>query len=495
MRHKTEPFDNKVAVTAFAMLSVEAVAGIYALFHFYKNGAIPERALAMMASFFGLLWTFHYSALRVVLPRKILAASCFASIAITGIFVYSIATFSTVAASWDDVLAVSKESTEPVYLYSKNADWDILNNKHVVTYGFTDFGQTDFEAGLAALKEEYPTVWFEPRPFNDPFALIDGFHAGICETMLLNAGMASVFSEEVSGFADGCRVLWSKEIESPNMDFFAVLPPNEDDISQKPFNIFISGVDASGVLSDVNMIATINPQERKVLLTGIPRDTLVPLWGDEDKVDKLTHAGLYGVNCSIETLEDFFGIKIDYYAQFGFNSVVEIVDALGGVDVVSEYAFSSVHSLNKYTNYRFEKGSNHLDGRAALAFVRERKSLPSGDFSRVKNQQAFMLGVIKRLVSPYGLANFSGIFKVAANTTETNVSFAQAMQLSKLTLSSSTLWSIEGISITGTVGSHRTYSFPNRKLSCVIANQASIKSAKDAIQELLAERAYNIPNR
>ena len=207
-------------------------------------------------------------------------------------------------------------------------------------------------------------------------------------------------------------------------------PPITAEVTKEPFFIYLSGSDTRKVenipekgLSDVNMVIAVDPVKHKMLMVNTPRDYYVALDGDSNKMDKLTHAGNYGIRCSMNTLEALYDIKFKYYVKVNFKSLVDIVDALGGITVNSEKAFSSRHSLSKKT-YSFTKGANNLTGDAALAFARERKAFAEGDRQRGKNQQLVISAIVDKAISPSILnpSKFREILQSVTKNTKTNIS-------------------------------------------------------------------------
>ena len=189
--------------------------------------------------------------------------------------------------------------------------------------------------------------------------------SGRVEAAVYNNAFSGILEEYIDGYADQVKEIYRYGVEVP-----VEADSQEPEDTQESFNLYISGIDVDGPISttsrsDVNIIASVNPQEHKILLTSTPRDYYVTIPGvSGEQRDKLTHAGIYGVDKSMETLEKLYGIDITYYVKVNFTSVVAIVDALGGVDVDSPYEFST-------SEYHFNQGVNHLDGDMALAFARE----------------------------------------------------------------------------------------------------------------------------
>lgn len=252
----------------------------------------------------------------------------------------------------------------------------------------------------------------------------------------------------------------------------------------KPFVIYISGIDTYGAVStvsrsDVNMLAVVNPKTHQVLLVNTPRDYYVQLHGTTDVKDKLTHAGIYGINMSVNTLEDLYGVHIDYYMRVNFASLMNIVDALGGVNVSSDYTF-------KTAGYTFNAGFNELDGKAALAFSRERYSFEDGDRTRGKNQQRVIEAIIKKLSSPSTLINYQTILNSIDRAFQTNASSNEISGIIQQQMNDMRGWQTESISVDGTGSSASTYSMGAQKLYVMIPNQASLDLAKQKIQQYRA---------
>lgn len=259
------------------------------------------------------------------------------------------------------------------------------------------------------------------------------------------------------------------------------------------FNIYISGIDTYGELetisrSDVNIIASVNIKTGKILLTTIPRDTYVPIaLGGDDEYDKLTHAGIYGVESSIQTLENFLGIDISYYARVNFSSLINLVDVLGGVEVYNDEEFTS--SVN---NKHYPKGKVQLDGTEALAFVRERYNLTDGDFQRGRNQEKVLSAMISKALSPSILLNFDNVLEVLNNSVNTNLSTNKIMDLINAQIFSGKNFEIDSQEITGygEIG-YLSYAMPDHELYMLIPYEESIEKVKKEIDRILKENQDN----
>ena len=261
-------------------------------------------------------------------------------------------------------------------------------------------------------------------------------------------------------------------------------------ITKEPFVIYLSGVDTRGELtenarSDVNILAAVNPVTKRVALVNTPRDYYVDLAGTSSK-DKLTHAGLYGVETSMETLGNLYGVNVDHYIRINFAGFISIIDALGGVDVYSDQAFTSVGSPGYYDPTTFVEGWNHLDGKAALAFARERHAFASGDIQRGINQMKVIDAMLNKIKSPALLMGFSKIMDAAADCFVTSFSQDQISALVRMQLSDFADWDIESYTVTGSSStSTKCHSAKGQKLYVMLPDDASVSKAKEMIASVL----------
>ena len=261
-------------------------------------------------------------------------------------------------------------------------------------------------------------------------------------------------------------------------------------ITKEPFVIYLSGVDTRGELtenarSDVNILAAVNPVTKRVALVNTPRDYYVDLAGTDSK-DKLTHAGLYGVETSMETLGNLYGVNVDQYIRINFAGFISIIDALGGVDVYSDQAFTSVGSPGYYDPTTFVEGWNHLDGKSALAFARERHAFASGDIQRGINQMKVIDAMLNKIKSPALLMGFSKIMDAASDCFVTSFSQDQISALVRMQLSDFAEWDIESYTVTGTSSSStKCYSAKGQKLYVMKPDDSSVSKAREMLASVL----------
>lgn len=263
---------------------------------------------------------------------------------------------------------------------------------------------------------------------------------------------------------------------------------NHVKVTKEPFNIFVSGLDTTGDIdvvsrSDVNMIVTVNPKTHQILMTSIPRDYYVELASKGVK-DKLTHSGIYGINETVATVEEFTGIDINYYVKVNYSTVIKLVDAIGGIDIDSPFAFSTHGMRAKYT---FRQGLNHLDGAQALAYSRERYSFNEGDLQRNKNQQMILEAIIEKAAnSETILSEYTSILNAIKDNIETDMEKKSMTSLIKMQISDMPSWNIEKQSITGESGQGYCYAL-GANAAVVSVDEASVAEAVDKIMEVMTD--------
>ncbi len=254
------------------------------------------------------------------------------------------------------------------------------------------------------------------------------------------------------------------------------------DVEEEPFTIYVSGNDSYGEValengrSDVNILLTVNPNTRQVLMTTTPRDYYVELPLGEGCWDKLTHAGNYGIDCSMQTLEALYDVEIDYYLRVNFSGFESIVNALGGVDVYSDYAFTSLHG-----DYYFEQGYNEVNGEQALCFVRERYAFEDGDVQRGKNQMAMIRAIMDKAMSPALVTGYLGLMDSVSDSFITNMPKGSISDLVKMQLSEGGSWNVVSNSVNGYVSEAYTYSDDSQMLSVMLQDEAAVQHAAELI--------------
>ena len=249
------------------------------------------------------------------------------------------------------------------------------------------------------------------------------------------------------------------------------------------FVMYISGIDTYGSTSkrsrsDVNILAVVNTNTKKILLVSTPRDYYVPLSISNGAKDKLTHAGIYGIQCSQDTLGMLYGIDVDYYFRLNFSGFQKIIDALGGITVNSDYTFD-------VDSFHYVKGDNYLNGEQALVFARERHAFATGDRQRGEDQMKVIKAVFNKATSSAVLANYTDLLASLEGTFETSMSYNTLAKLVRQQLEQGTGWDIETYSVNGSGQSSYTYSTSKTKVYVMIPDQSTVDTAKEKIQAVL----------
>ena len=303
--------------------------------------------------------------------------------------------------------------------------------------------------------------------------------SGEAKAIVLNSVFENIIEAEYPDYASTVKKIYTKkmtkEVETPK------------NVKGDSFNVYISGIDTYGPISsvsrsDVNIIMTVNRETKKILLTTTPRDSYVPIAdGGNNQKDKLTHAGIYGVDASIHTLENLYGIDLNYYARLNFTSFLKLIDLLGGVDVHNDQDFTSLHG-----KFHFPVGNVHLDSEQALGFVRERYSLADGDRDRGRNQQKVIVAILQKLTSTEALKNYDSIIKGLQDSVQTNMPLETMMNLVNAQLESGGTYKINSQDLKGTGRMDLpSYAMPESNLYMMEISDSSLESVKAAINDVM----------
>ncbi|MDO5018418.1 MAG: LCP family protein [Lagierella massiliensis] len=303
------------------------------------------------------------------------------------------------------------------------------------------------------------------------------------DLIILNEAFRSTINDYISEFDEKTEVIESKSFK----DF---VNQKKEKIGES-FNIYISGIDTYGPIqtvsrSDVNLIASVNPIDRKILLTTIPRDTYIPIYGGGNgQKDKLTHSGIYGIDSSVETIEKFMDLKIDYYVKVNFNTLIDMVDVLGGIEVENLEAFSN-------RGYDFPKGKIVLDGKKALVFARERYNLKDGDRERGRNQERILKAMIEKMTRPENLLRADKMLEIIEKSAVTNMPKDFMIKQINQEIIYEGKYQIDMIDVKGTgkMGLS-SYAMPGFNLYMMVPNEDSVNESRMKIQEVLKVSSTN----
>lgn len=326
---------------------------------------------------------------------------------------------------------------------------------------------------------------FEIIEYTDIEKMFESLNNDEINAIIISSSVKNLLDTELNDINVKIKSIYNFKISIEKNDIVKVV-----NVTNTPFNVYIAGGDGYGSIdytfnTDVNMVATINPTTRKILLTSIPRDYYVNLVGQgPNAYDKLTHAGYYGIEESVKTVENLLDIDINYYVKINFSTIEGIVDAIGGVDVYSDFDFYE----KAFGKYHFTVGYNHLNGNQALAFARERKSFSTGDVQRVKNQQKIVEAIINKVTSSTALiSSYDRILDTISENLDTNMPSKDISRLVKMQLNDMRGWTIESQNAVGTGQMGPTYTFPTLNLYTMLPDETSVNSLKAKINEYLGK--------
>lgn len=320
----------------------------------------------------------------------------------------------------------------------------------------------------------------------EEFDTVDDMVAALYEksvgAILLNVAYEDVLAEDedYSDFSDKVRRIFENEVEKEQ-----VKTEVNDKIEEEPFVVYISGSDTrnkklSTSRSDVNILAIVNPESKQILLLNTPRDYYVDISISSGSKDKLTHCGIYGIDCSMDTLGSLYGVDVDYYAQINFTGFEKLIDELGGVEVYSEKSVTT-----REGGFSVKKGMNHMSGEVALAFVRDRYSFADGDNARGRHQMAVIEAIIEKATGSTAIiSNYSGIMDSIEGMFATNISSQEISDLVKMQLKDGGTWNIKSYAVTGKGASKKTYSMPKKNAYVMIPDQDSVDFATELIEKV-----------
>jgi polyisoprenyl-teichoic acid--peptidoglycan teichoic acid transferase len=378
---------------------------------------------------------------------------------------------NTNVANENYVVVVKSDSNYKDIKDLKNADLGVLN--------------CDEEGYKKAEDTLSKTIKYNQVAKDDSYTLTDSLLNGEFEGFLLEESQEKILEENYDGFTSKTRILYTFTIQVTEESV-----TKETDITKDSFNILISGIDTYGKIntvsrSDVNIVVTVNPKTGKISLVHIPRDYYVQLYKKNGLKDKLTHAGIYGADTSVKTVEKLLDIDINYYIKFNFTSVIDIVDTIGPIKVYSDQTFTSgLYDDNTNEAYTYVKGYNTLNGKETLSFCRERHSLADGDRARGEHQEAVIEAIIKKMTTPAVLTKYSKLMSTLSDTFITNLGEENMTNFVKKQLNDNTDWETTKMVMDGKSSMEYTYSYPRQKLYVMIPSEDSINQAKEQISSV-----------
>lgn len=485
---------NKVGTMFGVIFSILLViATMYLLFNLVKLNVLPTKILFLITIVFVLLDLIFILLLCFATKGVISKLLCIVfSIAITLASCLGGYYLSKTGGSLSNITNVTKHSKNTVSVIVKQSS-DMKKktdlNGHSVGV-LRNIGTIGSKKVLKELNES--GIQMKKTNFDSLNAMLEAFYNGDVDTVIINESSRSqiIDIEAYADFDNNTRVVYQTSYEVENTDKANAV----SNITNTPFNVLISGSDTRGGFdengrSDVIMVATVNPKTGTILLTSVPRDFYVTTACDagdgcqQGALDKITHTGIHGTNTTKRTVEQLLGIEINYTFKVGFDTVTDLVDAVGGVDVNVEPGYAVTTST-----FSVHEGINHLDGEHALAFARERHSYSEGDRQRTKNQQQVLMGIVDKITSPAIVTNYAAIMDTMANTFSTTMSSDEISDLIKYQLNSNVKWKMEQYMVNGT-GDTLMCAELGDAAYVMVPDQSTVTTAKNKIKAVMSGKS------
>lgn len=440
-------------LTGLIIVLIQLVVTSLLIFNILKLDILPMKYLIAVNAFLILIFLYNFTSqfTKAHIIGKIL------SVMLSGIILF----IYLVSAKLDSVLSklnlpeINTDIVDICVLADDKAS--SLNDLSGYKFGYNSVSSNDnVTAAFNSVKSEINKDNLTMTEYKSWDELITAFYANAdVQALVMNDSMIKVVSTQYEDFENKIKIIKQYEYKK-----LVTVQKSNVNVKKDPFIIYVSGISSedgadsalsNNSLSDVNILAVVNPETKQILLVTTPRDSYVKITGPNGKkgYDKLTHAGNYGVEASISTLQDLYGVNIDYYVKINFSGCVSVVDALGGITIDSEVEFTCGDDASPIP-YHFVKGENECDGEMAVAFSRERHAFVNGDFQRGRNQTAAIKGILQKATSPAILTKYSAVLDAVGDMFLTNIPTNTISDLVKLQLNDSTPWNIQTYSIDGT---------------------------------------------
>ncbi|OFN94037.1 MULTISPECIES: LCP family protein [Streptococcus] len=462
-----------------ALLTIYVLLGGFLLFLIFRHNILAFRYLNVMTAAVVILVAL--ASLLLIIYRKAEKFTIFfltLAILMSSVSFFALQQFVGFTSHINSTSNYSEYSMSVVVL--KDSDVHNVTQLDSIT-GPTDTDNDNIQKLIADIKTSQSKE-LTVEQSTSYLAAYKSLVSGEAKAIVLNSVFENIIESEYPDYASKIRKIYTKNITKE------VAAPKVS--KNKSFNVYVSGIDTYGPISsvsrsDVNILMTVNQDSKKILLTTTPRDSYVPIAdGGNNQKDKLTHAGIYGVDSSIHTLENLYGVDINYYVRLNFTSFLKLIDLLGGVDVYNDQEFTSRHG-----KFHFPVGNVHLDSEQALGFVRERYSLADGDRDRGRNQQKVIVAIIQKLTSTEALKNYSDIIQGLQDSLQTNMPIETMIDLINTQLESGGSYKVNSQDLKGTgrMGLP-SYAMPDSNLYMMEIDDSSLATAKSAIQDVMEGR-------
>ena len=469
------------------ILGIQVIATLIILFSIFKLNILPT-TYAVMVGMILVLFCFinfalmkpdkksHHHHHQKTKLREIIGKIL--SLLLSVLMVFGSVMINKGYSTLDDITNSNTKSTHYAIVVLKSSKINSLSElqNESIEYCLQYDKEKDMNQVIAEAKKKESSLNFDVAMTYSKLG--DDLYNNTVNAILINTAYNGMFEENHPDFQNEVKEIWTSDIETKVKDFSTRVS-----VTNTPFIIYISGIDTYGSIttvsrSDVNMIVTVNPNTKKILLTSIPRDYYVTL-ANMKKKDKLTHSGIAGPENTVKTMAQFLGTDINYYARVNFTSLVTMVDALGGITVNVDRDFSA-------GGYTYKLGLQQMNGKEALAYSRERHSFADGDNVRVKHQQDVLMAMLNKMMSPAVITNYSSVLKAISGCFETNMASSDITDLIKMQINDNASWTFKQKQFTGT-GVMQTGGayMPDSKLYYMIPNDDSVKENLQAIKDVL----------
>ena len=476
-RHHIHHFDNgKLSMTGKVLEVIElAVSAIFYGF-LWNTGMVPGKYLGIIGIFLLLLFGICFG-LQFTKKKSCLVIGIILSIGLSLMLGMGAYYVQQMDSAMEQVGGATYKTDNMVVVVKKEDKAETLLDAEKYTFGYqTSVDQNNTNLMVDKVKKNLGN---EPqmKKYETIEELAKALLDGEIDAAIYNEAFNSIIGDSIEDYESKVRILYQYGIDTE-------LEEAKDKTVNKPFSVYMSGIDVYGPIttnsrSDVNIIMTVNPKTKQILLSTTPRDYYVEIPGiSGGQKDKLTHAGIYGVDKSMDTLEALYGIQIDYYARVNFTSLIKIIDVLGGVDVNSEYAFTA-------GGYSFKEGVNHLNGKEALAFSRERHSFASGDNQRGKNQEAVITAILNKAMSPAILTNANSLISSVSDSLETNMTKDEMSELIRMQLNDGSAWNIVSVNAVGTGDTQACFSSGKQLLYVMQPDMESVSEISTKMNQVI----------
>ncbi len=477
-RHSKNKKENAISrAVGIVLLLIQLVAtGVLAV-GLLKLNLLPELYVAIIVGVLVIIWGAIF-AVQLKAKKKAIVGKVISVILSIVLFAASYYVFIS-SSALGDISGGDVKTDSMIVVVRADDSAETIEDAASYNFGvqYTMFGD-DVKSAIAAIEAELGSS-ITVTEYNDLAEQEAALMEGSVDAIIYNEAYTSFLLETDMDYLTKIKVIYTHDIDTK-----IEADTTEVEVQDDTFAVLISGIDIYGSItknsrSDVNILAVVNPITKQVLLVNTPRDfyvTIPEITGDAK--DKLTHAGIYGVDRSMATIAQLYDTEVEFYARVNFTSLIEMVDALGGIDVYSEYGFTTIPGSG---SVRINKGMNHLNGKEALAFSRERYNVPDGDLQRGKNQQAVITAMIQKAISPAIITGANELIASVSGNVETNMSEEQIQELIKAQIEDGATWNIQSISVWGESDSQYCYSYAGGPLYVIQPDQASVDAAKAAI--------------